>query len=156
MNAIRRPFRRVWLNIGTIRRRRPSRLAAPDAEEEVRAMRGIRWRSIGVLILSVSLVTGCQSSGSKRPPTVISPPPTVSEGGISEGGGAEKSIAPTPASTTSFVDRHPLFYKPREYWQTSGDRKIVKAAAATFIGVPAGFVGEFRQIIVGGPPAPRY
>jgi hypothetical protein len=61
-----------------------------------------------------------------------------------------------PVRTVSFVDRHPLFSKPREYWDSSGDKKIVKAAAATFIGVPAGFVGEVRQIFVGAPAEPRY
>ena len=49
------------------------------------------------------------------------------------------------------VDRHPLLYKPREYWDNSGDNRIVKAAAATLIGVPAGVAGEVRQIFVGAP-----
>lgn len=119
-------------------------------------MRRIRGRSLVSLMLCVGLISGCQTSGTKRPPTVISPSPTVTEGGIIEGGAAEKTIAPAPAPTVSFVDRHPLFSKPREYWQTSGDKKVVKAAAATFIGVPAGVVGEFKQIIVGTPQAPRY
>lgn len=119
-------------------------------------MRGIRRRSLVALTLSVGLISGCQTAGTKRPPTVVNPAPTVAEGGIVEGGVAEKTIAPTPVLTVSFVDRHPLFSKPREYWQSSGDKKIVKAAAATFIGVPAGFVGEVKQIIVGTPQAPRY
>ena len=56
-----------------------------------------------------------------------------------------------------WVDRHPLFSKPRDYWDTSGDNKIVKAAAATFVGVPVGMYGEVKQIIVGAPPgSPRY
>ncbi len=55
-----------------------------------------------------------------------------------------------------FVDRHPLFSKPRQYWETSGDNKIVKAAAATFIGVPVGFAGEVKQIFVGAPPETRF
>jgi hypothetical protein len=62
----------------------------------------------------------------------------------------------TPVKTTTIVDRHPLFSKPRDYWETSGDNKVVKAAAATFVGVPVGIYGEFKQIIVGAPPEPRY
>ena len=119
-------------------------------------MRGIRWRSIGVLALAVGLISGCQTAGTKRPSTVVSPAPTVTEGGQPDGVAAEKTITPGPVRTVGFVDRHPLFSKPREYWDNSGDKKIVKAAAATFIGVPAGFVGEVRQIIVGSPPEPRF
>jgi hypothetical protein len=61
-----------------------------------------------------------------------------------------------PGRTVGYVDRHPLLAKPREYWESSGDNKIVKAAAATFIGVPAGIFGEMKQIVVGTPPEPRY
>jgi hypothetical protein len=61
-----------------------------------------------------------------------------------------------PARTVGFVDRHPLFSKPRDYWETSGDNKVVKAAAATFVGVPVGFYGEVKQIIVGRTPDDRY
>jgi hypothetical protein len=116
-------------------------------------MRGIRWRSIGVLALSALLVSGCQAGGTRRPSTIVSP--SASAGDADDAVG-EKTIATAPVRTTGFVDRHPLFYKPREYWETSGDKKVVKAAAATFIGVPAGFVGEMKQIITGTPPAPRY
>ena len=119
-------------------------------------MRGIRWRSICVLALAVGLIPGCQAAGTRRPSTVVSPAPTVTEGGQSDGAVAEKTITPGPVRTVGFVDRHPLFSKPKEYWDSSGDKKIVKAAAATFIGVPAGFVGEFKQIITGAPPEPRY
>ena len=57
-----------------------------------------------------------------------------------------------PPKTVGWVERHPLFSKPRDYWETSGDNKIVKAAAATFVGVPVGLYGEVKQIIVGAPP----
>lgn len=116
-------------------------------------MRGIRWRSIGVLALSALLISGCQSAATKRPSTIVSPSASVSDTDSAIG---EKTITATPVRSASFVDRHPLFYKPREYWETSGDKKVVKAAAATFIGVPAGFVGEVKQIFTGNPPAPRY
>jgi hypothetical protein len=73
-----------------------------------------------------------------------------------EGAVADRTLPDSSVKTVTFVDRHPLFSKPRQYWETSGDKKIVKAAAATFIGVPAGFVGEVRQIIVGAPQEERY
>jgi hypothetical protein len=119
-------------------------------------MRGNRWRNIGILVIAVGLISGCQSGGTKRPSTVISPSPAVSAAEETDGVVAEKTITPTPVRTVRFADRHPLFSKPRQYWDTSGDNKVVKAAAATFIGVPAGVVGEVKQIFVGAPPAPLY
>jgi hypothetical protein len=68
------------------------------------------------------------------------------------GASVDGGPAATPAKTVSVVDRHPLFSKPRDYWETSGDNKVVKAAAATFVGVPVGIFGEVKQIIVGAPP----
>jgi hypothetical protein len=59
--------------------------------------------------------------------------------------------APPPKSIT-WVDRHPLFSRPREYYEKSGKNKVAKVAAATVIGVPAGIVGEIRQVVVGRPP----
>lgn len=116
-------------------------------------MRGNRYRTFGVSALAAGLLflPGCQTAGSKRPTTVVSPAPGVADADV-----AEKAITATPVKTTGFAARHPLFSKPREYWETSGNNKVVKAAAATFIGVPAGFVGEVKQIIVGAPPAPSY
>ena len=119
-------------------------------------MRGIRWVYIGALSLAVGILSGCQSAGTKRPSTVISPAPAVSDAGDPDRDSADRTVSTTPPRTVTFVDRHPLFSKPREYWDGSGDKKIVKAAAATFIGVPAGFVGEVKQIIVGAPPEPRF
>lgn len=119
-------------------------------------MRGIRWVSMASMIVSVGLLAGCQTAGTKRPATVVSPAPAVSDATAADGVASEKAIATAPVSTVSFADRHPLFTKPKQYWETSGDNKIVKAAAATFIGVPVGFVGEVKQIFVGVPPEARY
>ena len=120
-------------------------------------MRGNRWISIGVLVLSVGSISGCQTAANRRTATVISPSPTIGDAGTADGTAVtEKPLDTAPVRTVSFTDRHPLFTKPRQYWETSGDNKIVKAAAATFIGVPAGFVGEVKQIFVGVPPEPRY
>jgi hypothetical protein len=57
---------------------------------------------------------------------------------------------PVPA-TTSFVDRHPLFYRPRDYYESTNSNKVAKTAAAAVIGVPAGIYGELKQIVVGNP-----
>jgi hypothetical protein len=119
-------------------------------------MRGNRWRSIGVLAMAVALISGCQTAGSKRPATVISPSPTVSDAGGPDRAVAERTITTAPVQTASFADRHPLFNKPRQYWETAGDNKIAKVARATFIGVPAGVVGEVKQIFVGAPPQVSY
>jgi hypothetical protein len=119
-------------------------------------MRGIRWTSAATIVFLAGLIAGCQSAGTKRPATVVSPAPPVSDASDVERAASEKTISTTPVSTVGFADRHPLFTKPKQYWETSGDNKIVKAAAATFIGVPAGFVGEVKQIFVGVPPETRY
>lgn len=119
-------------------------------------MRGIRWTSMVMTVLALAVLAGCQASGMKRPATVISPPPVVGDASGSETAVGEKTLSTAPVSSVRFADRHPLFTQPRKYWETSGDNKIVKAAAATFIGVPAGFVGEVKQIFVGVPPETRY
>jgi hypothetical protein len=118
-------------------------------------MRGQRWFAISVLITIYGMTLGCQSAGPKRP-TVTTEPGLASsvdsDGTIAADG--TRQIA--PGKTVTWVDRHPLFSKPRDYWDTSGDNKIVKAAAATFVGVPAGMYGEVKQIIVGTPQEARY
>jgi hypothetical protein len=116
-------------------------------------MRGTRRLAIMVLAIAAGLTTGCQTAGTPRTATVISPEPPLGAGG---GAIAEKTIETPPVKTVTFADRHPLFYKPKEYWETAGDNKLVKAAKATFIGVPAGFVGEVKQIFVGAPPEAHF
>ncbi len=106
-----------------------------------RHMRG--WAAL-LLASGVLMSSGCQSYQARKPVVTTDPPLAV-----------EGQAEPAPR-VVSFADRHPLFYKPREYWETSGDNTIVKAAAATFVGVPAGILGEVRQIFVGAPPASRF
>ena len=96
------------------------------------------------LLLLATTFAGCQASGSRR----TAPEPGLSGTIDSNGTVAE---AP-PANTLSYVDRHPLLSTPREYWESSGDNKIVKTAAATFVGVPVGFYKEMKQIVIGVPP----
>ena len=45
---------------------------------------------------------------------------------------------------------------PRDYYESSGNNKVVKSAAAAVIGVPAGLYGEIRQIVVGNSGDVRY
>jgi hypothetical protein len=117
-------------------------------------MRGYRLFAIGLLICVYGMSSGCQSPSSTR--TIVTPEPGVARTTGADGVVVEKDPVATPAKTVSVVDRHPLFSKPRDYWDSSGDNKIVKAAAATFVGVPAGVVGEVKQIFVGVPPPTTY
>lgn len=119
-------------------------------------MRGLRGIFRGLPILAVAVMVGCQASGMKRPATVITPAPAVTDAGGGEVGAGERTAAEAPVRSVAFADRHPLFRKPRQYYDSSGDNKIVKVAAATFIGVPAGFVGEVKQIFTGVPPEAHY
>jgi hypothetical protein len=118
-------------------------------------MRGYRWFAIGVIVCGCGQFSGCQSAPAPR--TVITAQP-----GLTGPGGSDNLVADgnnqqvAPVKTAGFVDRHPLFSKPRDFWDTSGDNKVVKAAAATFVGIPVGMYGEVKQIIVGTPPEPRF
>ncbi len=113
-------------------------------------MRGYRLLALAALLTGYGVSSGCQSAGAPR--TVITPEPSLSS--TVDGDGTKITTAP-PRNVT-FVDRHPMFSKPRDYWDTSGDNKVVKAAAATFVGVPVGLYGEVKQIIVGTPVEPKY
>ncbi len=112
-------------------------------------MRALPWAAL-ILTAAVSL-PGCQNSPGRRTIAANEPglAPTPDAAGAAIAGA-------TPARTVTFVDRHPLFSRPRDYYESSGDNKIVKTAAATVIGIPAGIVGELRQIVVGSPPESRY
>jgi hypothetical protein len=107
-----------------------------------------RWP--GALLLSALILSGlaCHGTGSRR---ATAPEATLS-GAIDSGGTIAET--PPPASVT-YVDRHPILSKPKEYWDDGGENKIVKAARATFIGVPYGLYGEMKQIVVGVPPTTR-
>lgn len=66
----------------------------------------------------------------------------------------EGSLA--PGRPVSWVDRHPLFSKPREYYEKTDSNGIVKTAAAAIVGIPAGVVGEIRQFVTRTPAIPAY
>lgn len=101
-----------------------------------------------VLLFALSTtLAGCRGTGSHR--SSSAPEPGLS-GALDSG---ETIVAePTPARTVTYVDRHPMLSKPREYWESAGDNKLKKVAAATFVGVPVGLYGEVKQIFVGVPP----
>jgi hypothetical protein len=109
-----------------------------------------------LLVTVCGITPGCTTPGPRKPVVTTEPGLASSvdkDGTIVVGEGTGQAA---PARTVTWVDRHPLFSKPRDYWDTSGDNKVVKAAAATFVGVPVGMYSEVKQIIVGTPQEPRY
>ncbi len=115
-------------------------------------MRGIGstiriWGCVAALLV-LGGTGGCQSGAPRR---VASTEP-----GLNTDGTTVAETTPPAANQVSWIDRHPLFYKPREYFDSSGNNTIVKTASATFIGIPAGIVGEVRQVLTGSPNGTRY
>jgi hypothetical protein len=108
-------------------------------------MRTPRW--VALLVVAILAGAGCQS-GMRSPRALASNEPTLNPKGSSD----SMIVESPPPKQVTIVDRHPLLYKPREYYDSSGNNTLVKAAAATFIGVPAGIFGEMRQVVVGRPP----
>ena len=93
--------------------------------------------------------TGC----AKNKNLVVDNRPII-EGASSVGGSSSTVVVNKPVGSR-FIDRHPVFYKPGEYYSTSDGNMVVRGARDTFIGVPAGFVGEFKQAFKGVPKTIR-
>jgi hypothetical protein len=118
-----------------------------------------RFRTLGLfgLVLATSLcVAGCQG-GLKRRNALAAEPSLDPMAGV----GSDTTLASADPAVGSvgqktWVDRHPMFSKPREYYNNTNSNAVVKGAAATVVGVPAGLMGEMKQIVVGRPanPAP--
>ena len=112
-------------------------------------MRGFRtsarhWAWIAASV-GVMLVAGCQSSAPRKRIVAVEP-------GLTDSGATVVESAPPGGTQVTWVDRHPLFTKPREYYDKStSSNSVVKAAAATVLGIPAGIIGEVRQIVTGSP-----
>jgi len=113
----------------------------------LRTMCRHRWLTVVILSALASSLAGCQGAGSRR--SAAAPEPGLS-GALDSG--STIVAEPAPAKSVAYVDRHPMFSKPRDYWESAGDNKFKKAAAATFVGVPVGLYGEIKQIVVGAPP----
>ncbi len=111
-------------------------------------MRGLLW-TVSVL-LSVLTASGCNGP-SKR--TLASSEPSLSAASTGESNVSIIDRAKPAPGSTAFADRHPLFSKPRQYYENTNRGKVSKTAAATLIGVPAGLFGEFKQMVAGTPHA---
>lgn len=109
-------------------------------------------------------ITGSTASSSGEPALsseIIEPGTPANSVGTSSGSGVTIVEPMQPAATASptalsWVDRHPLLRKPQQYYDNTNSNKLVKTASAAFVGVPAGIIGEFRQIVVGKPSATTY
>jgi hypothetical protein len=114
------------------------------------------WMAMATL--TVVTFTGCQGGPSRRTLASAEPAlsPSLEPGTVIAQSPTTVASAPASARTLTFVDRHPLFSRPREYYENGGSNKVVKTAAAVVVGVPAGIFGELRQIVVGAPPEPHY
>jgi hypothetical protein len=96
------------------------------------------------------LLSGCH--GGNRRIAHNEPGLDPSVGGGTAIAGAADPTAPA-SSSPAWVDRHPLFSRPRDiYASTPSQNKLVKGAAATVVGVPVGLFGEMKQIVVGREP----
>jgi hypothetical protein len=106
-------------------------------------MRAQRLWAFPMGLMAALVLSGCQ--GARTPRQVA-----VAEPGLSlPGDSGTQVVEALPPRTVTVVDRHPLLSKPRDYYENTGNNKVVKTAAAAVIGVPAGVVGELRQIVVG-------
>jgi hypothetical protein len=119
-------------------------------------MRGSRLYLVAILGLTALTMTGCHAGQSKR--SIASSEPMLSP---TAEGGTPIVVEGTPARTVSYVDRHPLLAKPREYYEGSTSNNVIgRSARAVVVGVPVGIYGELKQIVVGTPavatPATSY
>ena len=133
-------------------------------------MRGHSRTLAGILALVLIVLTaetGCHGTASRtisRSAATSSGEPAFSSNvvGASPGvtivePGALTDPTPViPSSTVSWVDRHPLLRKPQQYFDNTKSNKLVKTAAATVVGVPAGIIGEIKQIVLGKPTTVAY
>ena len=135
------------LDHGRAVERRPRRKRTSDIMRLKRNhSRRILVETAAIALLALTLAGGCQGMGPRR---VASAEPGLG-GGLDSG----TSVAATPAPSVSWVDRHPLFSKPRDMYESTNCNRVVKTAAAAVVGVPVGFFNEIKQIVVGKPGEP--
>ena len=119
------------------------------------------FRVISWFLVIGVIIAACGCSGSPRRKvfgsSVMNPEePVLNSKSITPG---SETLTPettdietlSPATAEGFVDRHPLLRKPQQYFNNTNSNRAVKTAAAAFVGVPAGIVGELRQIVIGSP-----
>jgi hypothetical protein len=104
-----------------------------------------RWIQSGLCAALVAGVMGCQGMSHKGGMMASREPALVPDDGTTV------VVAPPPSSD-GWAERHPLVMKPKQYYDNTQGNKFVKGAAATVIGVPAGLLGEMKQIVVGRAP----
>jgi hypothetical protein len=112
------------------------------------AARTRTWAAVALAAWLGATAAGCHGPPARKT--------AAAEPGLNDPGTTVVEATPPAGSSLSWVDRHPLFSKPRDYYESSGNNTIVKTAAATVIGIPAGIIGEIRQIVVGAPGQTRY
>jgi len=98
-----------------------------------------------LIVVAVAGIAGCQGMSHKSGMLASNEPALVPDDGTTV------VVAPPPSSD-GWAERHPLVMKPKQYYDNTQGNKLVKGAAATVIGVPAGLLGEMRQIVVGRAP----
>lgn len=93
------------------------------------------------------------SSGEPALTTEAEPGATVIDGTVTSPASPSASVSASSPSarTVSAVDRHPLLRMPKQYYDSTDKGKAAKVARAAVVGVPAGIVGEFKQIFSGTP-----
>jgi len=104
-----------------------------------------QWIRVGVVAVMTAGIVGCQGLGHKSGAVASSEPALMPNDGTTV------VVAP-PATSSAWAERHPLVMKPKQYYDNTQGNKLVKGAAATVIGVPAGLLGEMRQIVTGRSP----
>ncbi len=108
-------------------------------------MRGRRaYLVVGALVLWAC--AGCARM-KKHSSVATMEPAYVGEGAVD---GA--IVDPAAGHPVTFVDRHPILSKPRDVYHNTNHHGVVKAAAATVVGVTMGVVCEVGQVFKGCPP----
>ena len=116
----------------------------------------MRCKTLAALF-GLAVLAGCHSS--RHRVREYGPPPS-SDYGLSPDTGAtvptpdslayQPSTLPTEVPTEKgFVDRHPLFSSPRNYYRDSSRNPVMKVLAGTFVGVPVGVWREGKQVVYG-------
>lgn len=107
-----------------------------------------RWTSyVRYSLVILAFTAGCAKNKSL---SVANNRPII-VGGSPMGSEPSTGMVVQKPAGNRFIDRHPVFYKPGEYYSTTDGNAVVRGARATFIGIPAGFVGEFKQAFRGVP-----